>query len=410
MSNIERRRGDDSELAVPEDNRLEHFAEDISDEDAGGQSRNGIPEGFHEVEGLRSDNVHPSTGKPRVFPTNVSAETVSDAAVGEKLAQFGKNNSRLSCKAKNTTTGKTVSAHGEQAGRFVTYHGDTEPTPICERHFKSLMTKNPEVVQSHGWIRPADRGAHRASRRNSMLTNSLREENAITSVGGTAIPTRIIGRPTRGEAKVRSELGQQDANIDPEKLSHAHASLLSSLDPESSSGFDSDLYLRHTAARGLTRAEAGDLLRPAIQRHKELTKSTSVLPPPLSKEEQAREDYNKTYGTPVLEKVSGTTANPEIIKHATTLGVSPDADEDTIKGAYRELAKKHHPDIIMSREGRPATAEENKHFDNLTAAYEGLKKAKNFGGGMITRVKEFNTGRSQDDEHKDIENLMQPDF
>ena len=49
------------------------------------------------------------------------------------------------------------------------------------------------------------------------------------------------------------------------------------------------------------------------------------------------------------------------------LGVSKDADERTIKKAYRKLARKHHPD---ASDESPEVAEEK--FKEISEAYEVL--------------------------------------
>nr|MBP6701307.1 DnaJ domain-containing protein [Halioglobus sp.] len=50
------------------------------------------------------------------------------------------------------------------------------------------------------------------------------------------------------------------------------------------------------------------------------------------------------------------------------LGVDPDADDKTIKAAYRRLARKFHPDVSTEQD-----AEEK--FKELAEAYEVLKDA-----------------------------------
>ena len=52
------------------------------------------------------------------------------------------------------------------------------------------------------------------------------------------------------------------------------------------------------------------------------------------------------------------------------LGVSPNATDDEIKAAYRELAKKYHPD---SNEGNASAAE---HFKEVNEAYDVLSDEK----------------------------------
>ena len=53
------------------------------------------------------------------------------------------------------------------------------------------------------------------------------------------------------------------------------------------------------------------------------------------------------------------------------LGVSPDADEETIKKAYRELAKKYHPDRYINNPLADLAAEKFKEINN---AYDMIMK------------------------------------
>ena len=48
-----------------------------------------------------------------------------------------------------------------------------------------------------------------------------------------------------------------------------------------------------------------------------------------------------------------------------TLGVARDADDDTIKRAYRKLARQYHPDVNPDPESQ-------EHFKQVTNAYEVL--------------------------------------
>ena len=48
------------------------------------------------------------------------------------------------------------------------------------------------------------------------------------------------------------------------------------------------------------------------------------------------------------------------------LGVSKDADEATLKKAYRQVAKKYHPDM------NPGDAEAEKKFFDASEAFAGL--------------------------------------
>ena len=52
------------------------------------------------------------------------------------------------------------------------------------------------------------------------------------------------------------------------------------------------------------------------------------------------------------------------------LGVSPDASDDEIKAAYRNLAKKYHPDL------NPGDATAAKKMNEINAAYDQIKNPK----------------------------------
>ena len=53
----------------------------------------------------------------------------------------------------------------------------------------------------------------------------------------------------------------------------------------------------------------------------------------------------------------------------TVLGVQRTADPETIKAAYRKLAKEHHPDL------KPGDKAAEQRFREIQAAYDVLKKA-----------------------------------
>ncbi len=55
------------------------------------------------------------------------------------------------------------------------------------------------------------------------------------------------------------------------------------------------------------------------------------------------------------------------------LEVSPDASDDELKKAYRELAKKYHPDKVSHLGEEVKMAAEEK-FTRLNAAYEAVKE------------------------------------
>lgn len=68
------------------------------------------------------------------------------------------------------------------------------------------------------------------------------------------------------------------------------------------------------------------------------------------------------------------------------LGVSPDATDDEIKKAYRNLARKYHPDKYRDSDLADLASEKMKE---VNAAYEEIKQMRENGGGRA------NTNRNQ---------------
>ena len=61
-----------------------------------------------------------------------------------------------------------------------------------------------------------------------------------------------------------------------------------------------------------------------------------------------------------------------------TLGISPNATEEEIKNAYKELAKKYHPDKYINNPLADLAAEKMK---NINEAYDQIKKERATAGG-----------------------------
>ena len=55
------------------------------------------------------------------------------------------------------------------------------------------------------------------------------------------------------------------------------------------------------------------------------------------------------------------------------LGVDPSATDEEVKRAYREMAKKNHPDLV-SNLGEEVRKAAEKKFQEINAAYEAIKK------------------------------------
>ena len=55
------------------------------------------------------------------------------------------------------------------------------------------------------------------------------------------------------------------------------------------------------------------------------------------------------------------------------LGIDPSATDEEVKRAYREMAKKNHPDLV-SNLGEEVRQAAEKKFQEVNAAYESIKK------------------------------------
>ncbi|MDD4848066.1 MAG: TerB family tellurite resistance protein [Bacteroidales bacterium] len=57
----------------------------------------------------------------------------------------------------------------------------------------------------------------------------------------------------------------------------------------------------------------------------------------------------------------------------TILGITPDATNDEVKKSYREMAKKHHPDLVSTL-GEDVQRKAKEKFQEIQDAYEQIKK------------------------------------
>ena len=61
-----------------------------------------------------------------------------------------------------------------------------------------------------------------------------------------------------------------------------------------------------------------------------------------------------------------------------TLGVKPDASDDEIKKAYRDLARKYHPDNYQNN---PLADLAEEKMKEVNEAYDAITKLRSGGGG-----------------------------
>ncbi|MBE6577784.1 MAG: J domain-containing protein [Ruminococcaceae bacterium] len=89
------------------------------------------------------------------------------------------------------------------------------------------------------------------------------------------------------------------------------------------------------------------------------------------------------------------------------LGVSPDASDDEIKKAYRQLARKYHPDKYRDSDLADLASEKMKE---VNAAYEEIKKMRENGGSSSNRGGQYNygggTSASGDPTYNEIRRLI----
>ena len=64
-----------------------------------------------------------------------------------------------------------------------------------------------------------------------------------------------------------------------------------------------------------------------------------------------------------------------IAEHFKTLGLTPGASAEEVKKAYRELARKYHPDMVSGMSDEFKKMAEEK-FKSIQSAYEVLRKHK----------------------------------
>ena len=94
------------------------------------------------------------------------------------------------------------------------------------------------------------------------------------------------------------------------------------------------------------------------------------------------------------------------------LGVSPNATDEEIKSAYRNLAKKYHPDNYadspLSSLASEKMKEINEAYDEITKARRsGQKAGSQYGGSYAGTAADYSTGGSTATAYADVRNMMQ---
>ena len=94
------------------------------------------------------------------------------------------------------------------------------------------------------------------------------------------------------------------------------------------------------------------------------------------------------------------------------LGVSPNATDEEIKSAYRNLAKKYHPDNYadspLSSLASEKMKEINEAYDEITKARRsGQKAGSQYGGSYAGTAADYSTGGSTATAYPDVRNMMQ---
>ncbi len=87
------------------------------------------------------------------------------------------------------------------------------------------------------------------------------------------------------------------------------------------------------------------------------------------------------------------------------LGVSPDASDDEIKKAYRQLARKYHPDKYRDSDLSELASEKMKEVNE---AYDQIKKMRENGGGKKNAGGSYNYGggTSSDPTYAEIRRMI----
>lgn len=346
--------------------------------------------GLSEVPGV-SSRTH-ANGKPRVLFQEATQE---DAYTGD-LTHEGFNyietlfknnpssNRPLACEAPGTR-------HRGNATSFIKLPGEHTHKPVCGHHLEKYLREgrlNPGQTETtpyetfgggenytHYSIsseHPLDYRIHKAKQkkmaefRDEKLAHDLGAENwsarkkTLHGPGRAPKPQTeegawwdVSGLTEGSTPENNTEAVVQQARKSGGKtrvhLAHqalVHAMGIGGSEPNKS------VYLTKSRELGLSDTEAQDLLVPAIQHHKRITGSASVIPAPAPKSrfKQAAEDVVRERAETMTEDdvknfEVNTSGSPSLKEHYDTLGVKPGASWDEIHDAYRTKAKTSHPDV-----------------------------------------------------------------
>lgn len=376
-------------------------------------SREAREAGLSEVEGS-SARTH-ANGKPRVL---FQESTQEDPYTGdlthegfnyiETLFKNNPSSSRpLACEAPGTR-------HRGNATSFIKLPGENTHKPVCGHHLEKYLREgrlNPTQEQTAPYEtfgggenythypiaegHPLDYRIHRAKQkkmaefRDEKLAHDLGAENWSARKKTLHGPGRAPKPQTEGEnwwdVSGLTEGSTPENNIEAvvqqarqsggkTRVHLAHQALVHAMGIGGSEP-NKAVYLTKSKELGLSETEAQSLLVPAIQHHKRITGSASVIPEPVqtkSRFKQAAEDVVRdraeTMTQDDVKKFEVDTAgSPSLKEHYDTLGVKPGASWDEIHDSFRTLAKTAHPDV----EGGSVEA-----MTKLTVAHNALRTSR----------------------------------
>ena len=347
--------------------------------------------GLSQVQGV-SSLTHPN-GRPRRF---VQEATQEDPYTGELthegfgyIEQLFKRNpaasAPLACEAPGTR-------HRGNATSFIKLPGEHTHKPVCGHHLEKYLREgrlNPTQEQTAPYEtfgggenythypvsagHPLDYRIHKAKQkkmaefRDEKLAHDLGAETWSSRKKTLHGPGRAPKERTDGdnwwdttgltegstpENNLEAVVTQARKSGGKTRVHLAHQALVHSLGIGGSEP-DKAVYLTKSKELGLSETEAKDLLVPAIQHHKRITGSSSVIPEPIqtkSRFKQAAEDVVRERAESMtqddVKKFDVTDSGPASLQeHYSTLGVKPGASWDEIHDAYRTKAKTAHPDV-----------------------------------------------------------------